>query len=549
MIAFPSRRSVSACCLALATFFVAAPCFAQGASEADEAPELTPLEQAERMAQTDAEGAIKIGEAALGEATVSGDRGRQAAALRVLAISRYFQADFPRALEHAVGAERLYRELGDLDRQAGLLSLMGAIHGSSKQSDRALEVYQRALVVSREAGASNGEPIVLMNLGKTHFDLGNYDEAVQRYEQSIERFEAFIAEGRPIRPDALLFARMGIADALLRQGETEQAIERAEAVLDATNPDSLNYQNALAILGEAHLDRGELSRAEGYLNRAMNEAERTQRPTKRADTLKLMARLAEARGQFEQALALQRSVNEVNLEIYNERNSTELARLQARFDADLRDQQIELQALQLQRNRSTIIAVSAVAGAALLLALILFQLYRVKQKSHRELRVLAETDPLTGLLNRRTMYECLNGVATGRGDAPSASLCLLDIDNFKAINDQYGHPVGDKLLVAVAEALSRNVRAEDRICRWGGEEFLVLLVDRSFDDVAAVARRLCEQVSAVEVDVGDAGVAQVTVSVGVAHFTSAANDAEVIRRADAAMYQAKLDGKNRITVF
>ena len=536
-------------CLALAASLILPPCFAESVGSADAATEPTPLEQAERMAQTDAAGAIEIGDAVLGAARANGDRSQQAAALRVLAISRYFQADFPRALEHAVAAERLYRELGDLDRQAGLLSLMGAIHGSSKQSDRALEVYQRALTVSREAGAGNGEAIVLMNLGKAHFDLGNYDEAVSRYEQSIERFEAFIAEGRPVRPDALLFARMGIADALLRQGETEQSIERAEAVLGASDPDSLIYQNALAILGEAHLERGELGRAEGYLNRAMNEAERTQRPAKRADALKLLARLAEARGQFERALALQRAVNDLNLEMYNERNSSELARLQARFDADLRDQQIELQALQLQRNRSTIIAIGTVAVAALLLALILLQLYRVKQKSHRELRVLAETDPLTGLLNRRTMYECLNGIASGTSDVPSASLCLLDIDNFKAINDQYGHPVGDKLLVAVAEVLSRNVRAEDRICRWGGEEFLVLLVDRSFDDVAAVARRLCEQVSAVEVDVGDAGVAQVTVSIGVAHFTSAANDAEVIRRADAAMYQAKLDGKNRITVF
>ena len=501
------------------------------------------------MAQADAAGAIEIGRTVLGEATASGNRSQQAAALRVLAISRYFQADFPRALEHAVAGERIYRELGDLDRQASLLSLMGAIHGSSKQLDRALEVYRRALVVSREADAGNGEAIVLMNLGKTHFDLGNYDEAVERYEQSIARYEALVAEGRPVRPDALLFARMGIADALLRQGEARLAIGRAEAVLEASDPDSIVYQNALAILGEAHLDLGELREAEEYLNRAMDEAERTQRPAKRAGTLSLLARLAEARGQFEQALELQRSVNELNLEIYNERNSSELARLQARFDSDLRDQQIELQALQLERNRSTIIAVSTVAGAAVLLALILFQLYRVKQKSHRELRVLAETDPLTGLLNRRTMYECLGGIARDESVAPSASLCLLDIDNFKAINDQYGHPVGDRLLVAVAETLSRNLRSEDRVCRWGGEEFLVLLVDRSFDDAAAVARRLCEQVSTVSVDVGDAGVAQVTVSIGVAHFTSAANDTEVIRRADAAMYQAKLEGKNRITVF
>ncbi|MEO1246466.1 MAG: diguanylate cyclase [Pseudomonadota bacterium] len=546
----PANTGLNAAwCLALAAWFFVTPFFAQDAGPGNAEAEPTLLQQAERMAQTDAARAVEIGKTVLEEATESGDRAQEAAALRVLAIARYFQADFPHALERAVAAERLYRELGDPDRQASLLSLMGAIHGSSKQSDRALEVYRRALDVSREAGASHGEAIVLMNLGKTHFDLGNYDEAVSRYEQSIGRFEALMAEGQPVRPDALLFARMGIADALLRQGKPEQTIERAEAVLAATGQDGLVYQNALAILGEAHLDRGELQQAEEYLNRARDEAERTQRPTKRAEAMRLLARLAEARGQFEQALEMQRSVNELNLDIYNERNSSELAKLQARFESDLRDQQIEVQALQLERNRSTIVAVSTVAGAALLLALILFQLYRVKQKSHRELRVLAETDPLTGLLNRRTMYECVSRIARDADEASSASLCLLDIDNFKTVNDRYGHPVGDRLLIGVAKTLSGNLRAEDRICRWGGEEFLVLLVDRSFDDAAAVARRLCEQVSALTVDIGDGNVAQVTVSVGVARFTPAANDSEVIRRADAAMYQAKLEGKNQVTVF
>ena len=548
MIVSADTSRIAGWCLLLAAWF-AESCFAQDPASGESATELTPLERAEKIAQTDARQAIDIGKAVLEEATTAGELPQQAAALRVLAIARYFQADFPRALDAAVAAEHIYRDLGDLDRQAGLLSLMGAIHGSSKQYDRALDVYRRALDVSREAGAGNGEAIVLMNLGKTHYDLGDYDEAVRRYEQSIERFEALLAEGRPTGHDALLFARMGIADALLRQGKPDQTIERAEAVLAASDANSLIYQNALAILGEAHLDRGELARAEGYLNRARDEAERTQRPAKLAGALSLLAQLAEARGQFEQALALQRSVNELNLDIYNERNSSELARLQARYDSDLQDQRIELQALQLQRNRSTIVVVSTLAVAALLVALILLQLYRVKQKSHRELRVLAETDPLTGLLNRRAMYECLSRVVHDGDEVSSSSVCLIDIDNFKTINDQYGHPVGDRLLIGVAETLSRNLRTEDRIARWGGEEFLVLLVGRSLDDSAAVARRLCEQVSALTVDAGDGEAARVTVSIGLAHFTAATNDTEVVRRADAAMYQAKLEGKNRMTVF
>ncbi len=426
---------------------------------------------------------------------------------------------------------------------------MGAIHGSSKQLDRALDVYQRALSVSREAGARNGEAVVLMNLGKTHYDLGHYDEAVRRYEQSIIRFEELEAEDEPIGPDALLFARMGIADALLKQGHSDQTIVLAGAVLEAADPSGIVYQNALAILGEAHLERGELSQAEDYLNRANDEANRTQRPAKRAETLSLLAKLAVAQGDFERAYTLQSSVNELNLEIYNEQNSTELARLESRYESDLQNQQIELQELQLNRSRLTLFAVSAAAVAALLLALVLFQLYRVKQRSNRALQVLAETDPLTGLLNRRSMGQYLGQLNRNSNAEKSSSLCLLDIDNFKVVNDQYGHEVGDSLLTSVAATLSNGLRAEDRIARWGGEEFLVFLAGRSHDDSTAVARRLCEQVSSLQVEVDGGRSAQVTASVGVAHFTPGCSDTEVIRQADAAMYLAKEKGKNQVVVY
>lgn len=513
------------------------------------AADLTPLERAEQLAQSDAAQAIEISQRVLQEATAAGNVPERAAALRILAIARYFQADFPRALERALDAERLYSDLGDLDEQASLLSLMGAIHGSSKQLDRALDVYGRALEVSRAAGGGRGEAIVLMNIGKTHFDLNNYEESVSWYEQSIARFNDLLEEGVPVRPDAMLFARMGIADAFMRLGKIDDAIVRARAVLEASETNSLVYQNALAILGEAHLERGDLDQAEIHLEKARQEADRTQRPSKRAETFSLLARLAEARGRFQEALGLQRLANELNLEIFNEQNSSELARLESQYESSLREQQLQLQALELQRNRSTLIAVSALAVAALLLALILFQLYRVKQKSNQSLRVLAETDPLTGLINRRTMYDCISRLKSGASDSSNATICLLDLDNFKQVNDQHGHTVGDELLVNIAATLQNHVRSDDRVARWGGEEFLVLLVGRTRDKAEEIARRLCEKISAVSVSLdGDVSVS-VTASVGVAQFDHGAGDREVIRRADSAMYQAKLAGKNQVAAF
>lgn len=506
-----------------------------------------PLVEAERIAPRDAAGSLKISTAVLATAREAGSRPREAAALRLIAIAHYLRADFTRSLENAVAAEALYRELGDQRKQSSLLSLMGAIHGSSKQFDRALEVYERALALSREAGALGGEAIVLMNLGKTHFDLGNYDQAVARYEAALAQFEAITAAGDPPRPDAVLFARMGIADAQMRRGELDDAIERAEVVLADASPADIVYQNALAILGEAHLLRGELDSAEGYLTRAREEADRTQRPTKQVETLNLLARLEEARGNVATALELQRTVSALNLDIYTERNSEELARLQSRYESDLQAQQIALQSAKLEKSRSTLVAVSVFAIAALMLAAISFQLFRVTRRSQSSLRVLAETDSLTGLHNRHKMYAFLADVAAS--DDATKSLCLIDIDNFKTVNDQHGHAVGDALLVGVAKALMAAVRDGDKVARWGGEEFLVLLAGRAHTEAVVAAERLRHRIAAVSVPAASGEPISATASIGIAGFRPDTSDNEMIRRADAAMYQAKLAGKNRVMTW
>lgn len=545
-----SRHGAAARNLVSLALWLCLPVMAQDASVTTEPKSSASiLKEAERLAQADSGRAISIAQSELDAAMAADDDATRASALRVLAIANYFRADFPAALGHAVEAEGIFRDLGQLDKQASLLSLMGAVHGSSKQPERALEVYERALAVSRKAGKHSGVAIVMMNLGKTHYDLGDFDLSVRRYEESLGAFELATESGEVIRPDALLFARMGIADALLRQGNTAQAIERGQAVLEASDPESLVFQNALAIVGEAYLESADLDAAENYLVRARDEAVRTNRPAKQAETLLLLARLAEAREQFKEALALQRSANDLNLEIFNERNSSEMARLESRYESDLQEQRIALQSVELARSRTTVFATSAVAIAALVLAAIAFKLYRVTRKSQRALRVLAETDPLTRLLNRRTMYEYLRPVSDRADDSMQASLFLLDVDDFKEINDRYGHAVGDKVLVRVAETLGKTTRASDRIARWGGEEFLVLLEGRSPSEALAVAQRVRDAIAHIEVPFDDDQSIQPTVSIGVTQIPPGTDNEESIRRADAAMYQAKLQGKNCVAVF
>ncbi len=151
---------------------------------------------------------------------------------------------------------------------------------------------------------------------------------------------------------------------------------------------------------------------------------------------------------------------------------------------------------------------------------------------------LAQHDPLTGLLNRRGFEENVAGMLRHRTGSP-ASLVMLDIDGFKHINDQYGHPAGDDVLKAVSEVLVRICRSTDVVSRHGGEEFLVALPGTDHPDAMVQAERIR---AAVEAEIRTPE--PITISVGVATCRRPESLESAQERADQALYQAKQAGKN-----
>jgi diguanylate cyclase (GGDEF)-like protein len=161
----------------------------------------------------------------------------------------------------------------------------------------------------------------------------------------------------------------------------------------------------------------------------------------------------------------------------------------------------------------------------------------------------ATRDPLTGLLNRRSLRtQAEEALEAARRGEEGLAVILADMDHFKRINDQHGHEAGDTVLRDVGQALSAGVRREDLVCRWGGEELLVLLRDCPPETAALRAEALREAVASLYL--GRRGpVPQVTISIGVACIPADAADLQdAVRRADAALYAAKAAGRNRIAV-
>lgn len=176
---------------------------------------------------------------------------------------------------------------------------------------------------------------------------------------------------------------------------------------------------------------------------------------------------------------------------------------------------------------------------------------RQKRRLENELSHLASHDSLTCLPNRTLFFDRLSQAIVGtRTSAAAPAVLFIDLDDFKVINDRYGHNVGDEMLVSVARRLARCLRPYDSAARIGGDEFAVLLPDVvSEADAVRVAKRVLSSVtSSVELSTG--AWLTLTCSVGVA-MGSGCNDnsEELVQRADIAMYSAKRDGKNKVALF
>jgi diguanylate cyclase (GGDEF)-like protein len=170
-----------------------------------------------------------------------------------------------------------------------------------------------------------------------------------------------------------------------------------------------------------------------------------------------------------------------------------------------------------------------------------------RRDMQRELRVQAEQDSLTGLLNRRAMQrEAARALGLARRAGESVAVLLLDLDHFKAINDGYGHAVGDRVLRDLADCVTRSVRAGDLVCRWGGEEVLVLLRDCNGPTVLARGETLRGAIEALYAD-GAGPVPRITASLGAAVYPHDGADLEaLVGAADTMLYAAKGAGRNRV---
>ncbi len=182
------------------------------------------------------------------------------------------------------------------------------------------------------------------------------------------------------------------------------------------------------------------------------------------------------------------------------------------------------------------------------------------ESSTREVSLLSESlqrtqseallDSLTGLKNRRGLESAIEDLARDHAGLAGSALLLVDIDDFKQINDTFGHVLGDKVIRSVAHVLQASIKGRDVAARFGGDEFAILLPQTTLAGAATLAEQIREQVARGRIHRADGreSVGEVTLSVGVAVATQGETMEALIERADAAMYTAKRAGQNRVSL-
>ena len=431
-------------------------------------------------------------------------------ALNGIAILYNRMGDYEQAQHMYSLALKAQRDAKLLREQAVTLHNLGRAQENLSQWDRARESFQDSLELCRKLGYSRGEAYALRGLAAVDNGLGNPKAALE----TLQRAEEIQRE----TPDARLAAQINLARGialhqLKRLPEAVTALEDALQVFrQAASLSELRatYEE----LATTHSEMGNWRAAFGFLDRAGEVTERKylNQIDQRFATLKI---------EFDTA-----SKEKENALLMRENQANEKALEQER----------RARALQAA------VIVLVVVLAAVLLVLALHQ-----RRMSMRMRSLAMTDELTGVPNRRAVLGKLAEVLSQRG-ASACSLLIIDIDHFKSINDQHGHPEGDAALKLVAAMVRDTVGASGVVGRLGGEEFAAVLPGTDNTTACDIAERIRCRVMSID-SLSWLGERRITVSIGVTTSTPSSNTvADLLHHADGALYEAKRSGRNCLKV-
>ncbi|WP_397533486.1 diguanylate cyclase [Roseateles sp.] len=484
------------------------------------------------------------------------DRQRyRAAGLRSVVLAD--GGEFDAALLSGQEAMRLADQLGQSWRQALALSDMAWVYLRAEQGERARELANRALERARQDPDPETLNAALTILGNVYADHADTRITEKAYAEALEQARAAGGQGM------LALGLGNFADYYLRRGDFAQALKLAEQALPLAQRQQLLSAEVLALhnMGIAKIGLKRLAEGTRDVRMAIKLDLDQGAIAYAAEGWAELGKYLESAGDWAGAIDAHHNYRRLIDQVLRDETRKSVLEAQESFEAERRAKDIELLArdnsLKAEQIRAQDLQLrlwAAVAGCVVVSAVLLGLAYqRIRRTnealkhSNEHLKLQSESDPLTGLSNRRHFQKAVQRLTPAGG--LTATVYLMDIDLFKRINDMHGHAAGDSVLVEVARRLRAALREDDLVVRWGGEEFLIVVPERDAEAARLLAQRLLDIVGQEPVLHGDKKVA-VSASIGFASFPLGPHGLALtweraIDLVDTAMYVAKAHGRNR----
>lgn len=491
-----------------------------------------------------------------------GDSAQFASVLRREAIAHASAGDYSTAIERSLESFRVSDALGNEHEAAMSAGNVGTLYSRLQDFDRAREWLERAYTGfvatgNRVSAAGTGINLgsLLMRQADQRVAQGQHAEARELRVAALAHNLGSVAQFEAIdhpRGLAMALSNAGVAQNLLDDHRAALALhERALAIRERVG-DRDGLTSTHIHLAQSYIPLRRYDDAERHLLTA--DALATDRsPMLRIGVAEKWVELEEARGRAGAALEHMRAMNRIREEMTAAAHASRVAEIQAQYDTAEQAREIdalrferEIDTLRLQRQRAWIVAAIVVVALLVLAVAALWGRQRLGRRHLQEIERAARTDELTGLANRRGARDRIEyEVRRSRRSGRPFALAMMDIDGYKAVNDQYGHEAGDRVLVAMCDALARGLRGQDTLARWGGDELLMLLPETDEAGARTIARKLSSTVAAMPFEVGG-DTLYFTLTVGVAQYWPGQTVDDCLRAADDAMYRGKQAGKARV---
>ncbi len=438
----------------------------------------------------------------------------------------YYLGDVPSALDYSLEALKISQELELSDREAWALDAVASFYREPEQS---IPMHEKALKMFEDLHDVEGQSRVLNNWACILLDKGDLPAALEKSETCLQLIRTQCTKKDEI------FVSGTIGEILIAMGKYVQAqavLQEALSLAELYGPD-ISHVYLIVALGQTYLAQNDLEQAESNFLEALEAATHLEIRSEKMHCHQQLSEIYERQGKLDRALEHYKIFHALKESIAGENTARRIATLKMSHQMETVQRDAEIQRLQNAK----------------------LQLEIDEQRQIQAiLENLATRDPLTNLYNRRHFLALAEQEwkRASRYGHPF-SVLMLDLDDFKQINDHYGHATGDQVLIAVAGMIQGSLRKVEIAGRYGGDEFAVILPETPTEKGLIVGRRIHDKVADKSIKTNK-GVIHITVSIGIAGLSSGAQNPiksleELLHQADQALYHSKGSGKNHVSLY